>query len=419
MAERIDRPSYLNKLIEREGNGSIKVITGLRRCGKSYLLFDIFAEHLRSKGVPDDHIIQVALDDDRNEELLDRHALGNYVRERITDDSPFYVMLDEVQEVEGFERTLNGLARIPNADIYVTGSNSKFLSSDVITEFRGRGDEVRVRPLSFSEFFPAYKGPLRDAWRDYYTYGGLPLVLSRTSHESKASYLRTLFEKTYLTDVRERNGIHDKGALDSIVRILASSVGSLTNPMRIANTFASNGMRGTDNKTVSSYIEHLREAFLVEKVQRYDVKGRAYISTPLKYYFTDLGVRNAVLNFRQQEENHLMENAIYNELVTRGYSVDVGIVDTTVTNAKGQRERARLEVDFVCNLADRRYYVQSAYSVVDPSKAEQETRPLKKLDDSFKKVVVEAGDARSWHDEAGILHLGLWDFLLNADSLDW
>lgn len=419
MAERIDRPSYLNRLIEREGNGSIKVITGLRRCGKSYLLFDIFAEHLRGKGVPDDHIIQVALDDDRYEELLDRRVLGTYIRERIIDDAPYYVMLDEVQEVEGFERTLNGLARIPNVDMYVTGSNSKFLSSDVITEFRGRGDEVRVRPLSFAEFYPAHKGSLRDAWRDYFTYGGLPLVLSRATHESKSSYLRTLFEKTYLTDVRERNGIRDKGALDSVVRVLASSVGSLTNPMRIANTFASNGMPGTDNKTVSSYIEHLREAFLVEEAQRYDVKGRAYISTPLKYYFTDIGVRNAVLNFRQQEENHLMENVVYNELVSRGYSVDVGIVDATVTNARGRRERTRLEVDFVCNLADMRYYVQSAYSMADPSKAEQETRPLKKLDDSFKKVIVEAGDARPWHDDDGILHLGLWDFLLNADSLDW
>ena len=419
MIKRIDRPLYLDKLVEREGNGSIKVITGLRRCGKSYLLFEIFAEYLRDKGIPGDHIIQVALDDDRYEELLDRHVLGNYVRERITDNAPYYVMLDEVQEVEGFERALNGLARIPNVDIYVTGSNSKFLSSDVITEFRGRGDEVRVRPLSFSEFLPAHGGTLRDAWRDYCTYGGLPLVLSRASHDAKASYLRTLFEKTYLTDVRECNGIRDKGALDSVVRVLASSVGSLTNPTRIAHTFASNGMPGADNKTISSYIEDLREAFLVEEAQRYDVKGRAYISTPLKYYFTDLGVRNAVLNFRQQEENHLMENAVYNELLIRGYSVDVGVVDTTVTNSKGKRERARLEVDFVCNLADRRYYVQSAYSMADPSKAEQETRPLRKLDDSFKKIVVEAGDARPWHDEEGILHLGLWDFLLNADSLDW
>lgn len=419
MVKRINRPLYLDKLINREGNGSIKVITGIRRCGKSYLLFNIFSEYLRNKGVPDDHIIQIALDDDRYENLLDRQELGKYLRAKIADDNPYYVMLDEIQEVEGFERTLNGIARIPNADIYVTGSNSKFLSSDVITEFRGRGDEVRVRPLSFSEFFSAHQGQLRDAWRDYYTYGGLPLVLSRPTHEAKASYLKTLFEKTYLTDVQERNKVRDEDALNAVVQILASSVGSLTNPTRVANTFASSGNSGIDNKTVSSYIRHLREAFIVEEAQRYDVKGRAYISTPLKYYFSDLGIRNAVLNFRQQEENHLMENVIFNELLTRGYSVDVGVVDTTLTNAHGKRERARLEIDFVCNLADTRYYIQSAYSMADDSIASQETRPLRKLDDSFKKIVIELGDARAWHDTDGILHLGLWDFLLNQDSLNW
>ena len=414
----ISRPRYLGQLIEREGNGSIKVITGIRRCGKSYLLLNLFAEHLRSQGVPQDHIIQIALDDDENEELLDRRALGQRVRSLIVDDAPYYVMLDEIQEVEGFERTLNGLARIPNLDLYVTGSNSRFLSTDIVTEFRGRGDEVRVRPLSFSEYLPAHGGSCQEAWRDYVAFGGLPLVLTRGSETAKMGYLTDLFREVYLLDICERNNVHNDAALEAVVRVLASSVGSLTNPTTLANTFKSSGQPGVDGKTIKAYIDHLEEAFLIQSAHRYDVKGKRYISTPLKYYFCDVGVRNAALDFRQQEETHLMENVIFNELLARGYRVDVGVVEHIVKNARGNSVRAQLEIDFVCNRADRRYYVQSAFSLPDAAKTEQETRPFSKVDDSFKKVVVVKDDIRPWWTEQGVLVVGLWDFLLDEDILE-
>ena len=414
----IPRPLYLNQLIDRRENGLIKVITGIRRCGKSYLLFRLFTEHLRSSGVPDDHIIQIALDDDGSEELLDRHALGRYVRSKIIDDAVHYVLLDEIQEVEGFERTLNGLARIPNLDLYVTGSNSKFLSTDVITEFRGRGDEVRVRPLSFSEYLPAHGGGLDAAWKDYCAFGGLPLILTRPTEAAKAKYLADLFREVYLIDICERNNIRNDAALEAVVRVLASSVGSLTNPTTLANTFKSTGQRGIDVKTVKSYIDHLEEAFLIEHAHRYDIKGRRYISTPLKYYFCDVGVRNAILNFRQQEETHLMENVLFNELLVRGYRVDVGVVEHVVKNARGNSVRTQLEIDFVCNQADRRLYVQSAFALPDAEKTEQGTRPFFKVGDSFQKVVVVKEDIRPWRTEQGVLVLGLWDFLLDENSLN-
>ena len=415
----IPRPHYLEQLIERKENGSIKVITGIRRCGKSYLLFNLFAGHLRSCGVADDHIIGIALDDDESEELLDRHVLGSHVRSRIVDDKMHYVLLDEIQEVEGFERTLNGLARIPNLDIYVTGSNSKFLSSDVITQFRGRADEVRVRPLSFAEYLPAHGGSKQEAWKDYIAFGGLPLVLTRPTAAAKANYLASLFKEVYLIDVCERNNLRNDAALEAVVRVLASSVGSLTNPARLANTFKSSGQRGIDAKTVKAYIDHLQEAFLIEHANRYDIKGKRYISTPLKYYFCDVGVRNAALGFRQQEETHLMENVLFNELLTRGYSVDVGVVELIVKNSHGDSVRTHLEIDFVCNQADQRFYVQSAFALPDSSKTQQEMRPLAKVDDSFKKIVVVKDDIRPWRTEQGILVMGLWDFLLDENSPDY
>jgi predicted AAA+ superfamily ATPase len=414
----IERNTYLQKLIERMGNGSIKVITGIRRCGKSFLLFELFHKYLRSLGIDDDHVTRIALDDEEHESLLDAKALSAYVRGRIVDSAIHYVFLDEIQEVKGFEKVLNGLNRLSNLDIFVTGSNSKFLSSDILTEFRGRGDEVRVFPLSFSEFLPAHGGSLRDAWRDYYTYGGFPLILSRKTDELKSKYLMDLFSKVYLDDITERNGIRNDAVMESVVRVLASSVGSLTNPSKLSKTFKSTGMGNVSDKTISSYINYLREAFLIERSYRYDVKGRKYISTPIKYYFTDVGLRNALLNFRQQEENHIMENSIFNELVARGFNVDVGVVEHSVKNEWGNSVRKQLEIDFVCNKGDKRYYVQSAFSIPDSEKMEQEQQSLVRIGDSFQKIIAVRDDIKPWRNDKGISILGIRDFLLNADSLD-
>lgn len=417
---KIERPRYLDRLVERKGNGSIKVITGIRRCGKSYLLFNIFEEHLRSSGVLTNHIIKVALDDEENEELLDRKVLGEYLRSKILEDgSQYFILLDEIQLVENFEKLLNGLNRNENCDIYVTGSNSKFLSSDIITEFRGRGDEVRVYPLSFAEYCSATNASQQHAWIDYFTFGGLPLIMTRQSDEAKAQYLKNLFDTVYLKDIVDRNSIRNVATLELVVNMLASAIGSLTNPRKLASTFTSKGFGKVSHKTIGSYISFLQDAFLIEKAQRYDVKGKHYIDSPFKYYFTDVGLRNALLNFRQQEENHIMENIIYNELLVRGFSVDVGVVEHMATGTDGRRTTKRFEIDFVCNKASMRYYIQSAFSIPDEVKMRQEKNPLLRIDDSFKKIIVDKDTLKPWRTDEGILVMGLQDFLLKENSLDW
>ena len=414
----IKRDTYLKKLIDRMGNRSIKVITGLRRCGKSYLLFHLFYHYLLEQNIPEDHIIRIALDDEEHEELLDRKILSTYIKSLIRDDRTYYVFLDEVQFVESFEKVLNGLNRLENLDIYVTGSNSKFLSSDILTEFRGRGDEVRVYPLSFSEFVSAYDGSVEEAWYQYATYGGLPLILTRKTPEQKSKYLTDLMQKVYLDDIIERNQLRGSTIMENLVNILASSIGSLTNPNKLANTFTSNGMGNISDKTISSYIDYLMDSFLISRAERYDVKGKKYISSPYKYYFTDIGLRNARLNFRQQEETHIMENIIYNELLIRGFNVDVGIVEHLETDSAGKRRQKKYEIDFVCNRGNQRYYIQSAFSMPDQEKAEQEQRSLIYTNDFFKKIIVVKDSIVPWHNELGILIIGLKDFLLKNNSLE-
>ncbi len=414
----IKRDTYLKKLIDRMENRSIKVITGLRRCGKSYLLFHLFYNYLLEQNIPDDHIFRIALDDDEHEELLDRKILSTYIKSLIQDDHTYYIFLDEVQFVEGFEKVLNGLNRLENLDIYVTGSNSKFLSSDILTEFRGRGDEVRIYPLSFSEFVSAYDGSAEEAWYQYATYGGLPLILTRKTPEQKSKYLIDLMQKVYLDDIIERNQLRGSTIMENLVNILASSIGSLTNPNKLANTFTSNGMGNISDKTISSYIDYLMDSFLISRAERYDVKGKKYISSPYKYYFTDIGLRNARLNFRQQEETHIMENIIYNELLIRGFNVDVGIVEHVQTDSDGKRRQKKYEIDFVCNRGNQRYYIQSAFSMPDQEKAEQEQRSLIYTNDFFKKIIVVKDNIVPWHNELGILIIGLKDFLLKNNSLE-
>ena len=414
----IKRDTYLNKLIDRMENRSIKVITGLRRCGKSYLLFHLFYNYLLEHNVPEDHIIRIALDDDEHEDLLDRKVLSAYIKSLIQDDRTYYVFLDEVQFVEGFEKVLNGLNRLENLDIYVTGSNSRFLSSDILTEFRGRGDEVRVYPLSFSEFVSAYDGSAEEAWYQYAAYGGLPLILTRKTPEQKSKYLIDLMQKVYLDDIIDRNQLRGSTIMENLVNILASSIGSLTNPNKLANTFTSNGMGNISDKTISSYIDYLMDSFLISRAERYDVKGKKYISSPYKYYFTDIGLRNARLNFRQQEETHIMENIIYNELLIRGFNVDVGIVEHVETDSDGKRRQKKYEIDFVCNRGNQRYYIQSAFSMPNQEKTEQEQRSLIYTNDFFKKIIVVKDNIVPWHNELGILIIGLKDFLLKNNSLE-
>ena len=414
----IKRDLYLKKLIERKENSSIKVITGIRRCGKSYLLFHLYYNYLIKSGVDNKHIIKIALDNDEHEDLLDRKALSAYIKNEIKDNNTYYVFLDEIQFVEGFEKVLNGLNRIENLDIYVTGSNSKFLSSDILTEFRGRGDEVRIYPLSFSEYVSAFKGTTDEAWWNYLTYGGLPLILSRTTSELKSKYLIDLFKKVYLDDIIDRNKLRGDNIMENLVNILASSIGSMTNPNKLANTFASNGFGNISDKTISVYISYLIDAFLVSKAARYDVKGKKYISSPYKYYFTDIGLRNARLNFRQQEENHIMENIIYNELLVRGFNVDVGIVEHVEKDKDGKRSLKKYEVDFVCNKGNQRYYIQSAFSMPDKEKEEQEQRSLIYIKDFFKKIIIVRDSIIPWRNENGILIMGIKDFLLKENSLE-
>lgn len=409
----IKRDLYLNRLISRKENGLIKIITGIRRCGKSYLLNELFVNYLKESGVKEDHIIKLALDREENKKYHDSKLLNEYIHSNIKDKNMYYVILDEIQLVEGFEFVLNGLLYEKNIDVYVTGSNSKFLSSDIITEFRGRGDQVHVFPLSFAEFVSAYKGDKYEAWNEYITYGGLPLILSKKNDEEKSQYLKEEFEKTYIKDIIERNNIQRVDALDSIINMLASAVGSLTNPQKIYDTFRSNGEKELSLNTVNSYIRNIEDSFIVNKSNRYDIKGKKYIQTPQKYYFTDIGLRNARLNFRQQEENHIMENIIYNELLLRGYNVDVGVVELREGNLRKQ-----LEVDFVCNQGSKRYYIQVALNLDTQEKTQQESKSLNNIGDSFKKIIVVKDNIKLWRNDDGILIIGIQEFLLNKDSLD-
>lgn len=409
----IKRDIYLNKLINRKENGLIKIITGIRRCGKSYLLDPLFKNSLLESGVKVDHIIKLELDKEENKKYRDSHELNEYIKSQIKDKDMYYILLDEVQMCEGFESVLNGFLYERNIDVYVTGSNSKFLSSDIITEFRGRGDEIRVFPLSFFEYVEAFKGDIQDAWNEYVLYGGLPLIMSKKSDEEKSKYLKDLFDQTYIKDIIERNNIQRVDILDSIINILASSVGSLTNPKKIYDTFVSNGEKEISSNTVNSYIKYIEDSFIVNKSDRYDVKGKKYIQTPQKYYFSDIGLRNARLNFRQQEENHIMENIIYNELLLRGYNVDVGVVEIREGN-----QRKQLEVNFVCNLGNKRYYVQSALTLDTREKTIQEEKPLMNINDSFKKIIVVKDTMKHWITEEGILVIGIQEFLLDKNSLN-
>lgn len=409
----IERNEYLNKLISRRENGMIKILTGIRRCGKSFILDPIFKDYLVSDGVKEDHIIKLDLDDIKNMKYLDPEKLDKYVDENTVDSEMHYVLIDEIQKVDNFEAVLNGFLHRRNLDVYVTGSNSKFLSSDIITEFRGRGDEIRIFPLSFSEFYNAYEGEKQNAWKEYITYGGMPQILDNISEEQKTNYLNTLFNLTYIRDIVERNKIEKDDILEALLNMLSSSVGSLTNPQKLYNTFISNGITGISKNTIISYLDYLLDSFLLEKVERYDVKGKKYITTPQKYYFADIGLRNARLNFRQQEENHLMENIIYNELIVRGYNVDIGVVEI-----REGGERKQLEVDFVCNQGSKRYYIQSALNIDTREKNEQESKSLNNIGDSFKKIIVVKNDIKLWRNEKGILIIGIQEFLLNKNSLD-
>jgi predicted AAA+ superfamily ATPase len=412
----VKRDRYLEMLIDRKWNGSIKVVTGIRRCGKSYLLSNLFKDHLISEGVDPGNIVEVALDDIKNKHLREPLALYEHVVASVKNER-CYVFLDEIQLVKGFEDVMNGLIRIKNIDLYVTGSNSKMLSKDVLTEFRGRGDEVRIYPFSFSEFVTAHPGHEEEAWKLYRTFGGMPELLTRTKEAQKTAYLQNLFKKVYLKDIKERNDIRLENELDLITDLLCSSVGSLTNPLKISNTLKSVNRSAIDNETVSRYLDLLEDSFLFEKSKRYDIRGKKYFDTPSKYYVADVGLRNARLNFRQQEETHIMENIIYNELRSRGFSVDVGIVETR-TVKKGVTEYKQLEIDFVVNKGSQRYYIQSAYSIPDKEKEDQEFRPLLKVNDSFRKIIVVGDDIYPKRDEKGVLTIGIRRFLMDENSLD-
>ena len=415
----IKRDAYLQQLIERKDNGMIKVITGIRRCGKSFLLFTIFKRYLLENGVDTDHIIEIALDGIENEELRDPKVCFKYIKDAMKDDGKYYLLLDEVQFMPRFEEVLNSLLRISNIDVYVTGSNSKFLSSDIVTEFRGRGDEIRIYPLSFAEFYAAYDGDYDDAWEEYMIYGGLPQVAQFSVERQKAEYLKNIFTNVYIKDVVERNKIQNVDEIGTLVDILASAIGAPTNPTKISNTFKSERGINYSNKTISNHIDYLAEAFLISKADRYDIKGRKYVGANLKYYFSDIGLRNARLNFRQQEPTHIMENIVYNELLVRGYNVDVGIVDVFAKNSDGKRVHKQLEVDFVVNQGSQRYYIQVAYDMTSEEKQTQELNSLRNIPDSFKKIVIVNGTKKPWRNEEGFVIMGMKYFLLNEDSLEF
>ena len=413
----IKRDKYLRELQNRMHNGLVKVITGVRRSGKSYLLFTIFKDYLKSIDVKDDQIIEIELDKRENREYRDPDVILEYIDARLKGSKEYYILLDEVQMLEDFEGVLNSLLRRSNVDIYVTGSNSKFLSKDIITEFRGRGDEVHIFPLSFQEFMQVYENDIYHGWTDYITYGGLPLVATMKTEQQKIRYLTNLFSETYLKDIIERNHIEKTQELEDLINILASSIGSLTNPTKIQATYQSVLHSSLSNNTIKQYIEYLEEAFIISSAYRYDVKGRKYIGTPLKYYFEDIGLRNARLGFRQNEETHLMENVIYNELRSRGYSVDVGVVDVRNRTSSGKHERRKLEIDFVANLGSKRYYIQSAFSIPTQEKREQERASLVGVKDSFKKIILVKDVVNVSQDEEGIMTMSVYDFLMNEDSL--
>ncbi len=414
----IKRDFYLNKLISKQHNQLIKVITGIRRCGKSYLVFTLYKNYLFSQGVDASHIIEMAFDSFENKKYRDPNVFYPYIKDLIRDDKAYYVLLDEVQMLDEFESVLNGLMRISNIDLYVTGSNAKFLSKDVLTEFRGRGDEVHIAPLTFAEFMSAYNGHKYDGWNEYILYGGLPPVVTLKTPEEKIAFLKSLFEETYIRDVMGRNRLRNQAELEDLLNFLASSIGSLTNPTKLSATFKSVKHVTISDKTIKRYIDALCDAFLITMAQRYDVKGKAYFDTPLKYYYTDIGLRNARINFRQLEETHTMENVIFNELRAREFNVDVGVVEFTERNDRGKAIRKQLEIDFICNKASKRYYVQSAFSVPDSQKMVQEQRPLKNTGDSFKKIIIVKDAPAPWYTEDGILVMSIFDFLLNPNSLD-
>lgn len=414
----IKRDRYLNLLISKKHNGLIKVVTGMRRCGKSYLLFTIFKDYLLSEGVEKSHIIEIAFDAYENMQYRNPDVLYPYLKELLKDDGMYYVLLDEVQLLEKFEAILNSLTRMKNVDVYVTGSNARFLSKDVITEFRGRGDEVHMSPLSFAEFMSVYPGSKYDGWNEYVLFGGIPLVLNYSTQDQKISFLKSLFEETYISDIVGRHNLRNKTELEELLNILSSAIGSLTNPEKLSATFMSVKRKKISSNTIKKYIDILCDSFLIDRAIRYDVKGKKYISTPIKYYFTDMGLRNARLNFRQLEETHSMENIIFNELKIRNFNVDVGVITQYDTDGKGKSIRKQLEIDFVCNKGSQRYYIQSAYAIPDQEKMEQEQRSLMMTGDFFKRVIITKDTPTPYYNESGVLIMSIFDFLLNENSLE-
>ena len=414
----IERKKYLDELISLRHNGMIKVVTGMRRCGKSYLLFEIFASWLEKNGIASDHVIKLDLEDYKNRGMRNPDNLCAYVESRITDDAMHYLLLDEVQMLGHFEDVLNGFLRMRNVDVYVTGSNAKFLSKDIVTEFRGRGFEVKMYPLSFSEYMSIYQGSVQAGFNEYMLYGGLPQILSYAMEEQKAKFLKSLFDEVYIKDIKDRYEIRKDDDLEELINIMASGVGSLTNPNKLANTFRSEKKSSISYDTVKEYIDYLCDSFLVEKSTRYDIKGKRYVNAPYKYYFMDLGLRNARINFRQSERSHLMENMVYNELRIRGFNVDVGIVPVVMADESGRQRRFSFEVDFVCNLGSRRYYIQSAYRMESDEKLRQKRASLLKVDDSFKKIIVVGEESPVTRDEVGITTISIYDFLLKENSLE-
>ncbi len=415
----IKRDAYLEQLKLRKDNGMIKIITGIRRCGKSFLLFVLFKKYLLESGVDNEHIIEIALDGIENEKLRNPKKCYQYIKDVMKDEQKYYLLLDEVQFMPRFEEVLNSLLRINNIDVYVTGSNSKFLSSDVVTEFRGRGDEIRIYPLSFAEFYMAYEGEYDDAWNEYMIYGGLPQVIQLSTERQKAEYLKNMFTNVYIKDVVERNKLQNVDEIDTLVDVLASAIGAPTNPTKISKTFKSERGITYSNKTISNHIEYLTQSFLISKASRYDIKGRKYVGANQKYYFTDIGLRNARLNFRQQEPTHIIENIVYNELLIRGYNVDIGIVEVYGKNEEGKTIRKQLEIDFVVNQGSKRYYIQVAYDMSSEEKQAQEFNSLRNIPDSFKKIVIVNGTKKPWRNDEGFVIMGMKYFLLNGDSLEF
>jgi hypothetical protein len=412
------REYYINKLINKQNNGMIKVVTGIRRCGKSYLLNTLFVKYLKKQGIDDSHIIKIDFDSPRNEKYHDALTLFDYLESLIKDNKTYYFLLDEIQLVNKFESVLNGLLRKENADIYVTGSNSKFLSSDVITEFRGRGDEIRVYPLSFAEFLPSFNGEKAEALTEYMIYGGMPMLQKYKTSQEKNRYLQTLFNTVYLKDIKNRYNINNDGNFEELLNIISSYIGSLTNPTKLENTFKTVKNVNVNHSTIKLYLDYLKDAFLIDSAYRYDIKGKKYIDTPLKYYFTDIGLRNARIDFRQTEPEHIMENIIFNELKKREYNVDVGIVEIFTKNKKGKREKKQLEVDFVVNEGSRRYYIQTALSIPNKEKMDQEQKSLVNIPDSFKKIIVVRDYVQSWQNEEGVTIVSIYDFLLKDNILE-